>query len=106
VVLIASGGRLSAAGGGTSGAAGVDQVPEGAAGPVGGLSLSVVTRAADDRDESELERPQDLGGLRAGPPAELARGATVGTGGAVGVQRGQTPPVRTILSYPSMNDSI
>jgi len=91
VVLVAPGGRPPAAGGGTSGVTGVDQVSEGAAGPVGTLSLGVVARAADHRDEGEVERSQELRGQLARGPAVLAGGAGVGGGGAVGAQGGDAP---------------
>jgi hypothetical protein len=83
--------RAARAGGGTSGVAGVDQVAEGAAGPVGALSLGVVAGAADDWGEGEVKRPQEGRGLLARGPAVLAGGAGVSRGGAVGVQGGHAP---------------
>jgi hypothetical protein len=54
VVQVGSGSGPPAAGGRTSGVTGVDQVAEGAAGSVGTLSLGVIARVADHRDEVRL----------------------------------------------------
>jgi hypothetical protein len=95
VVQVAAGSGLPAPGRGAPGAAGGDQVPQPAAGPVAVLGLGVGAGAADDDVEGELEgaqelrRPRAAGRERAGGPGMPARGAAVRGGGAVGVQRGQ-----------------
>ena len=110
MVQVAAGGGPAAARRGAPGAAGADQVPEGAAGPVAGLGAGVVAGAAGDRGHVDAQAARVV--LRAGAGRRVgAQGGTtgdgevgaarwrvpagdaaVGGGGAVGVQRGDAPP--------------
>ncbi len=90
MIQVAAGGLTAAAGGAAAGAAGVDQVLELAAGPVPVLGLGVVTRAADDRGEGEVQEPQELRSLRAGRTgwfAVVPRAVWVGWVCAAGLAR-------------------
>jgi hypothetical protein len=93
MVQIAPGSGLPAAGGGTSGVAGVDQVLQLAAGTVTALGLSVMAWAADDHVQGDAQGSQNLVGRGAGEGRRpRAVRAAVGGGGPVGVQSGHASP--------------
>ena len=112
MVQVAAGGGPAAAGCGAPGVAGADNVAEFAAGPVAGLRVVVLAATAGDRGHRDAHAsdpvPRPGAGRRSGRvhrrvrelwwgwwcrAAGVAAGcAAVGGGGAVGVQRGDTPP--------------
>ena len=97
VVEVAPAGRAGTARRSTPGVAGVYSVPQRAAGLVAEFSPGMVTRAADDRGELDIQRTEDLrrteilGYQRAAGPGARPGGAATDSGGSVRAQRSDTP---------------